>query len=103
MSAGAMTLRPVSARRRRADKVARAMLLAGTLVALVPLVLVVYYLIHKGIGAWSWHFFTSDPSGRFFGDPGGIKSAIVGTLLIVGLATLLAVSPAAGLRGRKIS
>jgi phosphate transport system permease protein len=53
-------------------------------------VLILYYLIVKGIGAWSWSFFTTDPTGSFFGDPGGIKSAILGTIEIVGLATLLA-------------
>ncbi|MFL5868340.1 MAG: phosphate ABC transporter, permease protein PstA, partial [Thermoleophilaceae bacterium] len=79
----ATALRPVGARRRRTDKIARGLLLAATLVALVPLVLVLYYLIKKGIGTWSWHFFSTDSSGRFFGDPGGIKSAIVGTVLIV--------------------
>jgi phosphate transport system permease protein len=81
----------VSARRRRTDKLARSLLLAGTLLALVPLALVLYYIVRKGIGAWSWHFFTSDPSGRFFGDPGGIASAIVGTVLIVAQATAIAV------------
>jgi phosphate transport system permease protein len=90
------TLAAVSPRRRRTDKLARAVLLAGTLVALVPLVFVVYYLIHKGIGAWSVHFFTTDPSGRFLGDPGGIKSAIVGTVLIVALATAVAVPAGIG-------
>jgi phosphate transport system permease protein len=87
----ATALPPVSARRRRIDKVARASLLACTLIALVPLVLVLYFLIKKGIGAWSLDFFTTDPSGRFFGDPGGVKSAIVGTTLIVALATAIAV------------
>jgi phosphate transport system permease protein len=90
------TLAPVSSRRRRTDKLARVVLLAGTLVALVPLVLVVYYLIHKGIGAWSIDFFTTDPSGRFLGDAGGIKSAIVGTVLIVALATVMAVPAGIG-------
>src|SRR3954451_17027188 len=85
------TLPAVNARRRRTDQVARTLLLAATLVALVPLVLVLYYLVKKGIGAWSLDFFTTDPSGRFFGDPGGIKSAIVGTVLIVALATAIAV------------
>jgi phosphate transport system permease protein len=85
------TLAPLSPRRRRTDTVARSVLLAGTLVAVVPLVLIVWELIKKGIGAWSLHFFTTDPSGRFFGDPGGIKSAIVGTVLIVALATAIAV------------
>jgi len=87
----ATALRPVSAGRRRADKIARGLLLAATLVALVPLVLVLYYLIKKGIGTWDWHFFSTDPSGRFFGDPGGIKSAIVGTVLIVALAAAIAI------------
>jgi phosphate transport system permease protein len=87
-----MTALPaVSARRRRTDRLARGLLLAGTLVALVPLVLVVYFLVRKGIGAWSLDFFTTDPSGRFLGDPGGIKSAIVGSVLIVALATAIAV------------
>ena len=82
---------PVSRRRRTTDRAMRGVLLAGTLVALVPLVLVVYYLLEKGFGSLSWSFFTTDPTGRFLGDPGGIKSAIVGTILIVGLATLIAV------------
>jgi phosphate transport system permease protein len=82
---------PVSARRRRTDSIGRGVLLAATLVALVPLFLVVYYLLHKGLGAISWDFFTTDPSGRFLGDPGGIKSAIIGTILIVLLATAIAI------------
>jgi phosphate transport system permease protein len=85
------TLTSVSPRRRRADRLARGLLLAATLAALVPLVLIVYYLVHKGIGAFSLNFFTTDPSGRFLGDPGGIRSAIVGTVLIVALATAIAV------------
>jgi phosphate transport system permease protein len=85
------TIAPVTARRRRTDKIMRGVLLVGTLVAIVPLVFVVYYLVKQGIGAISWSFFTSDPTGSFLGDPGGIKSAIVGTILIVGLASLIAV------------
>ena len=81
----------VPARRRRTDKLMRGVLLGGTLVALVPLVFVVYYLFKQGLGALSWDFFTSDPSGRFLGPAGGVKSAIVGTILIVGLAALIAI------------
>jgi phosphate transport system permease protein len=82
---------PVPARRRRTDKIMRAVLLTGTLIALVPLVLVVYYLLEQGLGAISWDFFSTDPTGRFLGPPGGVKSAIIGTILIVGLASLIAV------------
>ena len=80
-----------SAARRRKDRVARAMLALGTGIALVPLGLILYYLLRKGLGAWSWHFFTTDPTGSFLGDPGGIRSAIVGTVVIVALAALMAV------------
>jgi phosphate transport system permease protein len=81
----------ISARRRRTDKIMRGSLLAGTIIALIPLVLIIYYLIYKGIGAWSKTFFTTDPNGNFFGNPGGVRSAIFGTLEIVGLATLISV------------
>jgi phosphate transport system permease protein len=81
---------PIAARRRRADRTARMLLIAGTGVALVPLALILYYLVAKGIGAWSIDFFTTDPTGKFFGDAGGIKSAILGTVEIVALATVMA-------------
>ena len=82
---------PVSARRRRTDGMMRGLFATGTMLALVPLGFILYYLVRRGLGAWSWHFFTSDPTGRFLGDPGGIKSAIIGTILIVALATVIAV------------
>jgi phosphate transport system permease protein len=82
---------PISARRRRTDRIARVVLAAATIVALIPLVLVIFYLLQRGLGALSWHFFSSDPTGAFIGDPGGIKSAILGTIEIVTLATLISV------------
>jgi phosphate transport system permease protein len=81
----------VSPRRRRTDRVARGTLMALTGLALIPLVLVIYYVIKKGASSWSWHFFSTDPTGAFIGDPGGIKSAILGTVEIVALASLIAV------------
>jgi phosphate transport system permease protein len=85
------TIEPVSRRRRRADRISRGIVAAFTLIALVPLVLIVYYLLKQGLGAISIDFFTTDPSGSFLGDPGGIKSAIIGTVLMVALATAVAV------------
>jgi phosphate transport system permease protein len=81
----------VSRRRRTTDRAMRTLLLAATLIALVPLVLIIYYLLKKGLDAWSWSFFSTDPNGNFFGNPGGIRSALLGTLEIVGLATVIAV------------
>jgi phosphate transport system permease protein len=77
--------------RRRKDKTARALIGVATVIALVPLVLVVYYLIKKGFDALSADFFTTDPTGNFFGDQGGVRSAILGTLEMVALAALIAV------------
>ena len=88
------TLAHVSQRRRLTDQVARSVTLVLTLIAIVPLVLIVYYLIKEGVGAWSGDFFSTDPTGRFLGDPGGIKSAIWGTLIMVALASAIAI-PAA--------
>jgi phosphate transport system permease protein len=85
------TLVPISGARRRKDLTMRAVLALGTAIALVPLVLVIYYLLKKGLGAWSTDFFTTDPNGNFLGYPGGIKSAIWGTVEMVGLASLIAV------------
>jgi phosphate transport system permease protein len=85
------TLAPISARRRRTDAIMRGSLAFATILALIPLVMVLYYVIKKGIGAWNADFFTTDPTGNFLGDPGGIKSAILGTLEIVALASLIAI------------
>jgi phosphate transport system permease protein len=85
------TLPAVSGRRRTTDRVARGITLALTLIALVPLVFILYYLIKEGVGAWSGDFFGSDPTGRFLGDPGGVKSAIVGTIVMVALASAIAI------------
>jgi phosphate transport system permease protein len=84
-------LQTTSPGRRRRDRFMRATLLAGTILALIPLFLVIYYVVKKGIGAWSKDFFTTDPTGSFLGDPGGVKSAILGTLEIVLLASVIAI------------
>jgi phosphate transport system permease protein len=99
MEAGTINqvLPPISPRRRRKDRFARWTLGVAAIVALVPLLLVLYYLIHKGIGALSGTFFTTDPSGAFLGDPGGVKSAILGTLEIVGIASLISIPAGLGI------
>jgi phosphate transport system permease protein len=86
-----LSLHEVSRRRRRTDKLMRAGLLAATLVALIPLILIIYYLLKEGLSSISLNFFTTDPTGSFFGNPGGIRSAILGSLEIVALATVIAV------------
>ena len=91
MSTTTLSLGPVAPRRRRADRIMRAVLLGATLIALIPLFAVVYYLLKKGLGAWSLDFFTKDPTGNFLGDQGGVKSALLGTIEMVALASVLAI------------
>jgi phosphate transport system permease protein len=84
----------VSPARRRKDRIARGFVLACTVLALIPLLLIVYYLLRKGLSSWSLNFFTTDPTGNTFfksSSIGGIKSAILGTIEIVALASLIAV------------
>jgi phosphate transport system permease protein len=84
----------VSPARRRKDRIARGTILTATIVALIPLVLIVFYLLKKGLGAWSSDFFTTDPTGNTFfknSNIGGIKSAILGTIEMVALASAIAV------------
>jgi phosphate transport system permease protein len=88
----AVDLPRISAGRARKDKIMRGLLLVGTVIALIPLVAILYYLFYKGLSAvTSSGFFTSDPNGNFFGNPGGIRSAIIGTLEVVALASLIAI------------
>jgi phosphate transport system permease protein len=90
------TLVAISPGRRRKDVAMRGVLATATVVALVPLVLILWYLFKKGLGAWSSSFFTTDPNGNFLGDPGGVKSAILGTIEMVALAMVLAVPAGIG-------
>jgi phosphate transport system permease protein len=89
----------VSPGRRRRDRLARAGILAATAIALVPLVLIIYYLLRKGLGSWSSSFFTTDPTGNTFfrnSNIGGIKSAILGSVEMVGLASAMSIPVGVG-------
>jgi phosphate transport system permease protein len=89
----------VSPRRRRTDRIARGGVLAATALALIPLALVIYYLLSKGLSAWSTSFFTTDPTGNtFFSNQsiGGIRSALLGTIEMVALASVIAIPVGVG-------
>lgn len=79
-------------RRRVVDTLVRAACVAATLLALVPLGLVLYYVAARGAGGLSWDFFTELP--KPVGEPGGgMANALVGTLTLVGLACLFGIPP----------
>jgi phosphate transport system permease protein len=58
--------------------------------ALVPLVLILVYVLKRGLGALDWAFFTELP--KPVGEAGGgMANAILGTITLVGIAALLSV------------
>jgi phosphate transport system permease protein len=87
----AVPFKPVSARRRRTDLIMRGLMWVAAGIALIPLGLVIYYILKEGLSQVSGSVFSTDPTGNFIGDIGGIKSAILGTLEMIALATLISV------------
>ena len=63
---------------------------AAAALVVAPLLFILAHLLGKGLGGLNWEFFTHMPLP--VGEPGGgMANAIVGTLLIVGVAAALAV------------
>jgi phosphate transport system permease protein len=61
----------------------------SVLVALVPLAFVLFFVVSQGIQAVNFAFFTQMP--RPVGEPGGgMANSIVGTLIVTGLGSLMA-------------
>ena len=59
-----------------------------TAIALIFLVAVLWTLIQKGLGGLSFHIFTMDTPAA--GSEGGLRNALIGSLLLCGLAMLIA-------------
>ena len=87
----ATVLAPISRKRRLTDRVMRGSLAVATGLALLPLLLILWRLVGEGLSQFSIEFFTTDPTGNFAGEIGGIRSAILGTLEMVALAALISV------------
>lgn len=79
----------ISVGRRIRSRVAETAIALSLIVALVPLVLVIGYAVAKGNGALSIDFLTSDGEPDIVGN--GISHALVGTLIMLGIATVVAV------------
>jgi phosphate transport system permease protein len=77
-------------RRRVGGSAIRIACYLALVIALVPLVALVSYTIERGVSGLSVGFFTQLPVPQ--GVPGGgVKEAIIGTLIIVGLAAVIAI------------
>jgi len=83
--------RAVTPGRRFTNGLANAWMVGSVLVALVPLVVIIVYVLSKGAGVISWSFLTKNlPIVTQF-EGGGIAPAIVGTLVITATAALMAI------------
>jgi phosphate transport system permease protein len=79
-----------NARRKLVSNVIVGLCGASVAVALVPLFFVFFYVVKQGFSSLSWDFFTKMP--KPVGEAGGgMANAIVGTLMLIGLASLLAI------------
>lgn len=75
--------------RRVRSRCAELVICGSLVVAIVPLMLVIGYAVAKGGGALSWDFFMHDGEPDIAGN--GIRHALVGTLIMMGIATVVAV------------
>jgi len=83
-------VRSASDRRRgRIDRLFRGLALLATIAGIVPLAAIVLFVTVNGIGALNLDLLTKPP--KALGTGGGAVAAILGSLQLVGLATLLAV------------
>jgi phosphate transport system permease protein len=78
--------------RRTKNRIATVLMWVSFVLVIIPLGFVLYTTIAKGIGIISWQFLTAPiPPSVLPADVGGIGPAVLGTFLITGLATLMAV------------
>jgi phosphate transport system permease protein len=77
-------------RRKLIDRMARGACVGAALLALVPLVSVLVYVLARGSAGFSWHLFTELP--RPVGEAGGgFGNAVIGSLVLVGLACAIGI------------
>jgi phosphate transport system permease protein len=84
-----LTMHDSSYRRRQAiDKFMTAVMIGAAVIAVVPLVLIVFYVLKEGLIALNLDLFTQDPNAP--GRPGGgVRGSIVGSAIMVGLGTAI--------------
>ena len=82
--------RAVEGRRHATDRVVTGLVTTFFLIALAPLVSVVWTVVSRGLARFDVEFFTWSMRG-VLGEGGGAYHAIMGTLIITGITTLLSV------------
>jgi phosphate transport system permease protein len=85
-------LREPAGWRRTKNRIATVLMVVSFVLVVIPLVFVLITVVARGIGIISWQFLTASiPPQVVPADVGGIGPAIVGTIEIVALATVMAV------------
>jgi phosphate transport system permease protein len=81
---------PISWRRRITDHLMTGVAVLTVVLVLVPLVAIFGYLLYRGVGSINWAFLTQTP--KPVGEPGGgMANAILGSGVILGIASLIGV------------
>ena len=83
--------RLVESRRQATDRLASAVVTAAFALVVLPLISVVWTVVERGSNRFDWTFYSETMRGVFGEIPGGAYHAIIGTLIITGLATLMSV------------
>jgi phosphate transport system permease protein len=78
-------------RRRITNLAALVAITLALVLAAIPLFLVTWTVISRGLEVMSWEFLTEDIPNSYRRSGGGMAPAIVGTLIVTGLAALLAI------------
>ncbi|MGA8430848.1 MAG: phosphate ABC transporter permease PstA [Candidatus Sulfotelmatobacter sp.] len=84
------SVEPISLRRRVTDHVMTGVAVFTVVLVLAPLIAIFGYLVYKGVGSINWAFLTQTP--KPVGEAGGgMANAIVGSVLILGIASIFGV------------
>jgi len=84
------TVPPISWRRRVTNHVMTGVAILTVVIVLAPLVAIFGYLVYRGVGSMNWAFFTQTPK-PVGEEGGGMANAIIGSILILGIASLIGV------------
>jgi phosphate transport system permease protein len=71
------------------EKIAKCVIWAAALSVMTVLIAIIVYILYKGLPIISWSFLTEIP--RNMGLSGGVASPIVGTLMVMAVAIIIAV------------
>jgi phosphate transport system permease protein len=84
------TVAPIALRRRITDHVMTGVAVLTVILVLLPLFAIFTYLVYRGVGSINWAFLTQAP--KPVGEVGGgMANAIIGSMVILGLASILGV------------